>query len=169
MNPKDEKDRLTINVEYNVLDRLLRHSKTCDKNDPKTGYSPFPGNTNCFCISLSDYVSNLKRTNGIVPEFVNPKYQDETRTKFKKPTRLECMMQDYPMLLPKDAEVTFCVLPRWFSYVVRAWSSRMFFSMFVTHFTTHFVVRSTTRTPTHSYHSFSNSLLIFKFDILSYL
>jgi len=28
-----------------------------------------------------------------MPEFVNPKYTDGTRTKFKSPTRLECMMQ----------------------------------------------------------------------------
>ena len=26
-------------------------------------------------------------------EFVNPKYTDATRTAFKSPTRLECMMQ----------------------------------------------------------------------------
>jgi hypothetical protein len=28
-----------------------------------------------------------------MPEFVNPKYADDERTVFKKPTRLECMMQ----------------------------------------------------------------------------
>jgi UDP-sugar pyrophosphorylase len=28
-----------------------------------------------------------------VPEFVNPKYADAAKTKFKSPTRLECMMQ----------------------------------------------------------------------------
>ena len=28
-----------------------------------------------------------------MPEFVNPKYANEERTIFKKPTRLECMMQ----------------------------------------------------------------------------
>jgi hypothetical protein len=31
-----------------------------------------------------------------VPEFVNPKYADVSRTTFKSPTRLECMMQDFP-------------------------------------------------------------------------
>lgn len=116
VNSKNSKDRLTINVEYNLLDQLLRaNNNMCDQNDPKTGYSPYPGNTNCICISLKDYVSTLKRTNGIVPEFVNPKY-DETRLKFKKPTRLECMMQDYPKLLPQNSKVTFCLLPRWLSY-----------------------------------------------------
>ena len=28
-----------------------------------------------------------------MPEFVNPKYTDGTKTAFKSPTRLECMMQ----------------------------------------------------------------------------
>ena len=35
----------------------------------------------------------------MMPEFVNPKYADSMKTKFKKPTRLETMMQDYPRLL----------------------------------------------------------------------
>lgn len=39
------------------------------------------------------------RTKGVITEFVNPKYADDTKTKFKAPTRLECMMQDYPKLL----------------------------------------------------------------------
>jgi hypothetical protein len=37
-----------------------------------------------------------KATLGLVPEFVNPKYADSDRKQFKKPTRLECMMQDFP-------------------------------------------------------------------------
>ena len=35
----------------------------------------------------------LERTKGVMPEFVNPKYADAEKTVFKKPTRLECMMQ----------------------------------------------------------------------------
>jgi UDP-sugar pyrophosphorylase len=35
-------------------------------------------------------------------EFVNPKYKDDTKTVFKKPTRLECMMQDFPTVLDDD-------------------------------------------------------------------
>ena len=34
-----------------------------------------------------------------MPEFVNPKYKDEAKTIFKKPARLECMMQDFPTVL----------------------------------------------------------------------
>ena len=40
-----------------------------------------------------------------MPEFVNPKYCDAEKSVFKKPTRLECMMQDFPTILEgKDAE-----------------------------------------------------------------
>ena len=50
-------------------------------------------------------------------EFVNPKYKDETRTAFKAPVRLECMMQDYPKLLVKhQARVGFVTLPRWLCF-----------------------------------------------------
>ena len=42
-------------------------------------------------------------------EFVNPKYADGTRTAFKSPTRLECMMQDLPWLMPPEAPVSFTV------------------------------------------------------------
>ena len=36
----------------------------------------------------------------MVPEFVNPKYATPAKDVFKSPTRLECMMQDFPKLLP---------------------------------------------------------------------
>lgn len=39
---------------------------------------------------------------GVVVEFVNPKYKAGDRTEFKKPTRLECMMQDFPKLMSKE-------------------------------------------------------------------
>ena len=47
-------------------------------------------------FSLAPYVQVLEKTHGVMGEFVNPKYADKERTVFKKPTRLECMMQDYP-------------------------------------------------------------------------
>lgn len=56
------------------------------------GYSSFPGNTNTLVFKIEEYVDNLDKTKGVIPEFVNPKYADESRTKFKAPTRLECMM-----------------------------------------------------------------------------
>lgn len=96
----------TINVEYNQLDPLLRATpgfEDGDVNDPATGYSPFPGNINQLLFSLPEYVHILERTKGIMPEFVNPKYSDPvTKSVFKKPTRLECMMQDFPVVLEDD-------------------------------------------------------------------
>lgn len=91
----------TLNVEYNQLDPLLRASgfPDGDVNDEKTGFSPYPGNINQLLFQLEPYSETLKRTQGIMPEFVNPKYKDEAKTVFKKPARLECMMQDFPTVL----------------------------------------------------------------------
>lgn len=82
-------------MEYNQLDPLLRSSgfPEGDVNDPNTGFSPFPGNINQLLFALRPYVEVLERTKGAMPEFVNPKYKDSTKTDFKSPTRLECMMQ----------------------------------------------------------------------------
>lgn len=57
-----------------------------------------------------------------MPEFVNPKYADKEKRMFKKPTRLECMMQDFPKLLlaHSDTElmerVGFTQAPAWLVY-----------------------------------------------------
>jgi len=50
---------------------------------------------------------------GLVPEFVNPKYADASKTKFKKPTRLECMMQEHPKVLGPESKVGFTTFPDW--------------------------------------------------------
>jgi UDP-sugar pyrophosphorylase len=117
LTQKDGRE-MTINVEYNQLDPLLRStiSKEGDVNDPKTGLSLFPGNINQLLFRLQPYVKVLDETNGLMPEFVNPKYKDETKTLFKKPTRLECMMQDYPRLLGKGSKVGFTMAPTWICY-----------------------------------------------------
>ena len=112
---------LTINVEYNQLDPLLRAtiSPEGDVPDPesKEGHSPYPGNINVLVFNLPSYVNVLNRTNGMVPEFVNPKYKDDAKTIFKKPTRLECMMQEYPKLLTlEDGKVGFTQVERWLSF-----------------------------------------------------
>ena len=51
-----------------------------------------------------------------MPEFVNPKYADADKTVFKKPTRLECMMQDFPKMLTPEVKVGFTSFERWFSF-----------------------------------------------------
>lgn len=56
------------------------------------GWSHFPGNTNTLIFNIPEYVEVLNKTQGIVPEFVNPKYTNEEKTIFKAATRLECMM-----------------------------------------------------------------------------
>ena len=115
----DPSKSLVINVEYNQLDPLLRSQGDCkgDVADPSTGYSPFPGNANNLVIGLEAYAKTLRgEDQGVVLEFVNPKYKDETRTDFKKPTRLECMMQEYPKLLDASAKVGFTTMERWVSF-----------------------------------------------------
>lgn len=112
-----------INVEYNQLDPLLRSQGDGkgDVADPSTGYSPYPGNANNLVIGLKAYAKTLRgEDQGVVLEFVNPKYKDETRTDFKKPTRLECMMQDLPKLFQKelgsDVNIGYTMLDRWFTF-----------------------------------------------------
>lgn len=108
----------TLNVEYNQLDPLLRATThpQGDVNDA-SGFSPFPGNINQLIVRLESYCTELERHGGVIAEFVNPKYADATRTKFKKSTRLECMMQDFPKSLPADARVGFTSINQtWAAY-----------------------------------------------------
>jgi len=119
----DPTKSLVINVEYNQLDPLLRSQGDCkgDVADPSTGYSPYPGNANNLVIGLEAYAKTLRgEDQGVVLEFVNPKYKDDTRTDFKKPTRLECMMQDLPKLFQKelgsDVNIGYTMLDRWFTF-----------------------------------------------------
>eukprot|EP00968_Pinguiococcus_pyrenoidosus_P023566 scaffold3870_cov246-Pinguiococcus_pyrenoidosus.AAC.20 len=150
-------EELTINVEYNQLDPLLRATispELGDTNDPELGCSPFPGNANNLVFKFSTYKkvcegeAQVRRSllavcllpsikilgfprsgpklmlavsQGVVPEFVNPKYADAERNLFKKPTRLECMMQDFPRLIqaemPQDgSNIGFVSFPKWLSF-----------------------------------------------------
>ncbi|KAH0481256.1 MAG: hypothetical protein KVP17_004243 [Porospora cf. gigantea B] len=107
-------EALTVNVEYNQLGPLLVDAGMGgDVADPTTGESLFPGNTNILLFQIPQYYEVLTKTNGAVPEFVNPKYADAEHTKFKAPTRLECMMQDIPKLFSKEHKVGVTQLPRW--------------------------------------------------------
>eukprot|EP01083_Nonionella_stella_P242965 847070_1 len=109
--------RMTCNVEYNQLDALLKGTINPEGDvADKSGMSPYPGNVNVLIFNAPSYLAVLQRTGGQVPEFVNPKYADAGRTTFKKPTRLECMMQDYPKLLGPDVSVGFTQLDRWMSF-----------------------------------------------------
>eukprot|EP00357_Protocruzia_adherens_P032447 CAMPEP_0115010868 /NCGR_PEP_ID=MMETSP0216-20121206/23605_1 /TAXON_ID=223996 /ORGANISM="Protocruzia adherens, Strain Boccale" /LENGTH=578 /DNA_ID=CAMNT_0002379231 /DNA_START=194 /DNA_END=1930 /DNA_ORIENTATION=+ len=104
---------LTINVEYNQISALLGEGG--DLPD-ESGYSMYPGNTNALLFSLEPYSKALIKTGGGVPEFVNPKYADASKTKFKSATRLECMQQDFPRLFEDDAQVGFSQFERWMCF-----------------------------------------------------
>jgi len=103
----------TVNVEYNQLDSLLREtvSPRGDVAD-ETGYSIFPGNINLLIIKMESYLKILEKSGGIISEFVNPKYLDEKRKKFKKPARLETMMQDLPRLFGSAERVGVTLFER---------------------------------------------------------
>jgi len=102
---------MTVNVEYNQIDALLK--ATVDERGDVAGpdgYSPYPGSINQLLFALRPYAKMMRQTGGTMPEFVNPKYTDGTKTAFKAPTRLECMMQDYPKSLPPSSNVGFTVV-----------------------------------------------------------
>ena len=104
---------MTVNVEYNQIDALLK--ATVDPNGDvagpgEGGYSPYPGSINQILFALKPFEATLRKTGGQMPEFVNPKYTDNTKTTFKSPTRLECMMQDYPKSLDSSAPVGYTIV-----------------------------------------------------------
>eukprot|EP00745_Piridium_sociabile_P040740 TRINITY_DN79056_c0_g2_i2.p1 TRINITY_DN79056_c0_g2~~TRINITY_DN79056_c0_g2_i2.p1 ORF type:complete len:346 (-),score=41.39 TRINITY_DN79056_c0_g2_i2:130-1026(-) len=112
---------MTLNVEYNLLDPLLRQSGFPDGDKPDSeksdGHSSFPGNTNGLLFKLERYAAVLADTGGVVPEFVNPKYKDSERTLFKSPARLESLMQDFPRLFDSTIDkVGFTQMERWLCF-----------------------------------------------------
>ena len=114
---KKDGTSITNNVEYNQLDSLLKEKYNKEGDVPnKDGISDFPGNINIIIFKLDTYIKALEETKGLIPEFVNPKYTDETRNKFKSPTRLECLMQDLPKLLKNGENVGFTSYERWFCF-----------------------------------------------------
>lgn len=111
---KDEKHKLTVNVEYNQLKGLFAEHGGEETNEE--GYSKYPGNTNCFVINAARYDETLTRTKGEIAEFINPKYADETKTSFKSSARLECLMQDYPKLLDSCEHVGYTSMDKGFCF-----------------------------------------------------
>lgn len=87
----DKSIEKTINVEYNEL----------AKSETVANCKEFPGNTNAIIVKVDSYCQTLERTQGRVPEFINPKYNSHIgdggtakQKTFKTPARLECLMQD---------------------------------------------------------------------------
>lgn len=85
---------MTVNVEYNQIDALLKATvEPRGDINGENGFSAYPGSINQLIFAMEPYAAKLKESGGGMPEFVNPKYTDSTKTAFKAPTRLECMMQ----------------------------------------------------------------------------
>ena len=100
------------------LDPLLRSSGFAngDANEAD-GFSAFPGNINQLIMDLDCWRETVETsTGGAIAEFINPKYTDGTRTQFKSPTRLECMMQDFVKTVPSGQRVAWTRYPQWLGY-----------------------------------------------------
>jgi UDP-sugar pyrophosphorylase len=124
LSKNGEADQIVC-VEYNIIETLMKSSghpgdisnKELGVGTPETAnFSPFPGNINTLLFDLEKYVAALERSGGAMPEFVNPKYADATKTVFKSPTRLECLMQDFSKMFNPDEKVGFTMYDRWISF-----------------------------------------------------
>ena len=105
------------NIEYNQLDSLFKEKYNGIGDIPnKNGFCDFPGNLNVLVFNLKPYLDIISDSKGLVPEFVNPKYVDETRKKFKAPTRLETLMQDVPKLVKNGESIGNTYFDRWFCF-----------------------------------------------------
>ncbi len=89
----DEGER-TVNIEYNQLEAFFKAKGMAGDQPDDTGFSPYPGNINLLVVELAPYIQVLERTGGLVAEFINPKYADESKETFLTPTRVETLMQD---------------------------------------------------------------------------
>jgi len=109
---------VVCNVEYNQLEPLLLASGHAagDVNDASSGFSPYPGSINGLMFDLVQYAATLAATGGRIDEFINPKFSDVSRSAFKSPTRLECMMQDYVKTVPPEQTVAWTRYPLEFGY-----------------------------------------------------
>ena len=115
-NPETKRN-MTIGVEYNQLNSFLQETSNIEGDlADKEGKSHFLGGINILIFKLSSYIEALNLTQGIIPEFVNPKYKDERKDVFKSSTRLEWMMQDFPKLLPNTAKIGLTCYERWICF-----------------------------------------------------
>ena len=77
------------------------------------GLSKFPGNSNAILFHIPSYNEILTVSKGTVPEFCNPKYANEEKTKFKTPTRIESLISELPRIMDENIhKVGFTQLDR---------------------------------------------------------
>ena len=120
----------TLNVEYNLLQRYFGEREDFAAGAAPGGVaaddagfgdapSPYPGNVNVLVLRCAPYAAALAASQGVVPEFVNPKCAPDGRS-LASPVRLECMMQDAPLLFPGTgahaARVGFTELDRFLCF-----------------------------------------------------
>ncbi|RNF08297.1 UDP-sugar pyrophosphorylase [Trypanosoma rangeli] len=89
----------TVNIEYNNFASVAASLTELggDTAVPGSIYSPYPGSINTLILDIKEYLPKLIESHGRVPEFINIKFIDETKTKFK-PCRIESLMQDVALL-----------------------------------------------------------------------
>ncbi|SBS84423.1 UTP--glucose-1-phosphate uridylyltransferase, putative [Plasmodium ovale] len=92
-----DKSMNVVNIEYNIFESILNCTSEREIVDTD-GCSLYPGNTSAILFEITRYNEILKKTNGAVPEYINPKYTDSSREHFIHPTRVESMMQDFAFL-----------------------------------------------------------------------
>ena len=116
-NIKDSNLSVVMTVEYNQIDSLLKRKweKGGDVADEK-GNSHFPGNTSTIVFKIDEYLENINRTQGQVPEFINPKYATADKRLFIAPTRLECLITDYPRISQFKNNIGFTEFDTWFAF-----------------------------------------------------
>jgi len=104
---------ITTNIEYNIMSNLAKSLEGGKEPTDAHGYSVFPGNTNAILFHIPSYNEVLKQSNGNVPEFCNPKYANEEKTKFKTPTRIESLISELPRIMDETVHnVGFTQLDR---------------------------------------------------------
>lgn len=108
--------QFTCNIEYNELEALLKQVNGTGDVANANGNSCYPGNINVLCVNINAYIHTLDESNGLVPEFINPKYADKEQSLFQSPARLECMMQDLPKIMHSKRRIGYCSLPRWICF-----------------------------------------------------
>jgi len=103
---------MTISVEYNQLESLLALS---GGDKPVDGYSEYPGNINFLVFDIGRMADILQAADFRREDWecVNPKWVEEkNKMKFKTPTRLECMMQDFPKLASDTDNIGYTMFDR---------------------------------------------------------
>lgn len=104
-----DKKGLTYNIEYAILQNLLKSAEVPEKFD-SSNYSNYSGNTNCFLIQLDEYQRILNSETSL-KEFVNPKINKETGA-ISSPFRIESLMQDIVFSIQKPEKIGVVELNR---------------------------------------------------------